>query len=113
VGVRPNSRLAKECGLEVNDRGGIVVNEYLKTSDPSIYAVSDIIEVKEFGSEYRTMIPLAPGGLEKYNGTQGTAIVKVFDLSVATVGVNEKVLKSRGLELNKDYFTGICRGKHS
>jgi NADPH-dependent 2,4-dienoyl-CoA reductase/sulfur reductase-like enzyme len=57
IGVRPNSQLARECGLEVNDRGGIVVNEYLKTSDPSIYAVGDVIEVEEFGSGNRTMIP--------------------------------------------------------
>jgi len=134
VGVRPNSQLARECGLEVNEKGGIVVNEYLKTSDPGIYAVGDVIEVEEFGSGYRTMIPLAgpankqgricanniakeakasaggtavSGGLDKYKGTQGTSIAQVFDLSVAAVGVNEKVLKSRGMELNKDYLTAL------
>lgn len=134
IGIRPNSQLAKDCGLELNAKGGIVANEYLKTSDPSIYAVGDVIEVEEFVFKNKTMIPLAGpankqgricanniakeakglagepdkySGLDKYNGTQGTSIAQVLDLSVAAVGVNEKALKSRGLERNKDYFTAL------
>ena len=125
IGIRPNSQLAKDSGLELNAKGGVVVNEYLKTSDPNIYAVGDVIEVEEFVTKNRTMIPLAGpankqgricadniakeaghfgGDLEKYNGTQGTSIAQVFDLSVAAAGLNEKTLKAQGKELNKDYF---------
>lgn len=132
IGIRPNSQLAKDCGLELNAKGGIVVNEYLKTSDPSIYAVGDVIEVEEFVSKNKTMIPLAGpankqgricanniakeagclgGKLEKYNGTQGTSIAQVFDLSVASTGVNEKALKSWGKVLNQDYFVALINQK--
>ena len=132
IGIRPNSQLAKDCGLELNAKGGIKVDEYLKTSDSSIYAVGDVIEVEEFVSKNRTMIPLAgpankqgricadniakeagtlSGSLEKYNGTQGTSIAQVFDLSVAATGVNEKVLKSWGKELNKDYYVALINQK--
>jgi len=132
IGVRPNSQLAKNCGLELNARGGIVVNEYLKTSDPNIYAVGDVIEVEEFVTKNKTMIPLAgpankqgricanniareagylSGDLEKYNGTQGTSIVQVFDLSVAATGLNEKTLKAGGKELNRDYFISLINQK--
>ncbi|HHU17628.1 MAG TPA: FAD-dependent oxidoreductase [Clostridiales bacterium] len=128
IGVRPNSSLAKECGLELNERGGIIVDDYMKTSDPNIYAVGDVIEVEGFVLKNRTMIPLAgpankqaricanniaielgsfSGDLQKYNGTQGTSVAQVFDLTVATTGVNEKTLKSMGMELNKDYFVAL------
>jgi len=132
IGIRPNSQLAKDCGLELNTKGGIVVNEYLKTSDPSIYAVGDVIEVEEFVSKNKTMIPLAGpankqgricanniakeagslgGDLEKYNGTQGTSIAQVFDLSVAATGVNEKTLNAWGKVLNQDYFVALINQK--
>lgn len=132
IGVRPNSQLAKDCGLELNAKGGIVVDEYLKTSDPDIYAVGDVIEVDEFVTRNKTMIPLAGpankqgricanniakeaghlgGDLEKYNGTQGTSIAQVFDLSVAATGLNEKTLKAQGKELNKDYFVALINQK--
>ena len=132
IGIKANSQLAKDAGLELNARGGIVVDEYLKTSDPDIYAVGDVIEVEEFVSKNRTMIPLAgpankqaricanniaresgflSGEPEKYNGTQGTSIAKVFDLTVAATGVNEKTLKNWGKELNKDYFVALINQK--
>ena len=59
IGVRPNSKLAKDAGLELNARGGIVTDQFLRTSDPAIYAVGDAIEVQDFISGERTMIPLA------------------------------------------------------
>jgi len=132
IGIRPNSQLAKDCGLELNAKGGIVVNEYLKTSDPNIYAVGDVIEVEEFVYKNRTMVPLAgpankqgricanniakefgllAGAPEKYNGTQGTSIAQVFDLSVAATGLNEKALQSMGKEQNKDYFVALINQK--
>lgn len=120
VGVRPNSQLAKEAGLEVNARGGVVVDDTLKTSDPNIYAVGDMIEVEDFIFKDRTMVPLAgpankqgriaadniagiSADQERYEGTQGTSIAKVFDLSAASTGANEKTLIRRGLVKGTDY----------
>ncbi len=125
IGVKPNSQLAKDAGLEVNSRGGIVVDDYLKTSDPDIYALGDVIEVEEFVEKGRTMIPLAGpanrqgricanninGAMEKYKGTQGTAIAKVFDLSVASTGLNEKTLLNQGKILGQDYQTALIYQK--
>ena len=123
IGVRPNSQLAQAAGLEVNARGGIVVDETLRTSDPAIYAVGDVIEVEDFIDKSRTMIPLAgpankqgriaadniAGGNEKYQGTQGSSIVQIFDLSAASTGANEKTLIRRGLVRGKDYENVIIR----
>lgn len=117
IGVRPNSELAKAAGLFLNARGGIVVDDTLKTSDPSIYAVGDVIEVEDFVSKERTMVPLAgpankqgriaanniAGAQERYEGTQGTSVAKVFDLTAASTGSNEKTLQKRGLTKGKDY----------
>ena len=117
IGVRPNSELAKAAGLAINARGGIVVDESLRTSDPDIYAVGDVIEVTDYMFGDRTMIPLAgpankqgriaadniAGGHETYPGTQGTSVVKVFDLTAATTGANERTLIKRGLVRGKDY----------
>jgi len=121
IGVKPNSELAKACGLLTNQRGGIVADEYMRTSDPNIYAVGDVVEVVDFVSNNRTMIPLAgpankqgriaanniAGGFDKYEGTQGTAIAKVFDLVAASTGLNEKSLKASGLQKGKEYETLI------
>ena len=132
IGIKANSQLAKDCGLDLNAKGGIKVDAYLKTSDPDIYAVGDVIEVEEFVFKNPTMIPLAGpankqgricanniakeavslgGNLEKYKGTQGTSIAQVFDLSVAATGVNEKTLKNMGKELNKDYYVALINQK--
>ncbi len=121
IGVRPNSALAKDAGLPLNARGGIIVDEYLRTADPAIYAVGDVIEVEDLVFGDRTMIPLAgpankqgriaadniAGGSERYRGTQGTSVAKVFDLTAATTGANEKTLQKRGLVRGKDYETVI------
>ncbi|MBB5324941.1 CoA-disulfide reductase [Anoxybacillus tepidamans] len=111
IGVQPESQLAKEAGLELGIRGTIKVNEHLQTSDPNIYAIGDAIEVKNYIHGFETFVPLAwPAnrqgrlvadhihGLDvKYNGTLGTAIAKVFDLTVAATGNNEKTLKQLGI----------------
>lgn len=117
IGVRPNSQLAKEAGLEINQRGGIVVDEYLKTSDENIYAVGDVIEVNDFVMGGKTMIALAgpankqgrivanniAGKKEVYEATMGTSVAQVFDLSVASTGANEKMLNRAGLTDGIDY----------
>lgn len=117
IGVRPNGQLAKEAGLAVNARGGVVVNDHMLSSDPSIYAVGDVIEVEDFITKEQAMIPLAGpankqgriaadniAGLDaSYTGTQGSSIAKVFDLTVASTGENEKTLLRRGLVKGRDY----------
>ncbi|MYL63853.1 CoA-disulfide reductase [Bacillus hwajinpoensis] len=111
IGVRPENELAVHAGLSVGTRGGIQVNEYLQTSDPSIYAIGDAIEVKCYINKQPTMIPLAwpanrqgrlvadniYGKKTPYKGTLGTSIAKVFDYTVAATGNNEKTLKSLGI----------------
>ncbi|MED4205304.1 FAD-dependent oxidoreductase [Neobacillus mesonae] len=111
IGVRPENGLAKAAGLELGERGGIIVNEYLQTSNKDIYAVGDAVEVVDYISGTKTMIPLAGpanrqgriaasnmlGKKEKYQGTMGTSIAKVFDLTVAATGNNEKTLKLLGV----------------
>ncbi len=125
IGIRSNSQLAKDAGLEVNQRGGIVVNDHLVTSDPSIYALGDAIEVEDFNDKTRTMVPLAgpankqgricanniAGIDDKYKGTQGTSIAKVFDLAVASTGHNEKTLIRNGKVYGKEYKTIIIHAK--
>ncbi len=117
IGVRPNSELAKAAGLTLNARGGIIVDDQLRTSDPDIYAVGDVIEVEDFIGKSRTMVPLAgpankqgriaanniAGLSESYQGTQGTSVAKVFDLTAASTGANEKTLIKSGLAKGQDY----------
>lgn len=111
IGVRPESTLASVAELPVNDRGGIQVNEYMQTADPSIYAIGDAIEVKDYVLQSQAFIPLAGpanrqgrlvadhiyGKTNYYKGTLGSSIAKVFDLTVAATGVNEKRLKQMNL----------------
>ncbi|EMV0255333.1 FAD-dependent oxidoreductase [Vibrio cholerae] len=117
IGVRPETKLAIEAGLKIGALGGIYTNEYMQTSDPSIYAVGDAVEEKDFVTGEQTLVPLAGpanrqgrmaadnmlGRKETYQGTQGTAICKIFDLAVASTGKNEKQLKRAGIEYEKVY----------
>lgn len=122
IGVRPNNELAKAAGLELTERGGILVDEYMQTSDPAIYAVGDVIGVEDYILSGKTMIPLAgPAnkqgravsanilGLEreKYAGTMGTSVAKIFDMTVAAVGSNEKILNRAGLVYKRDYYVAL------
>jgi len=121
IGVRPNSELAKQSGLETNKRGGIVVNSSMLTSDKDIYAVGDAVEITDFNTKKPGMIPLAGpankqgrmaadniAGLKRtYNGTQGSSVAKVFDLTVANTGINQKQLDAAGKKLNVDYKVTI------
>ena len=117
IGVRPNSQIAKESGLELNARGGIIVNDHMQTADPDIYAAGDVVEVEDFIFGDRTMVPLAGpankqarivadnicGIPSTYKGTQGSSVAQVFDMAAASTGANEKALIRRGLVRGKDY----------
>ena len=117
IGVRPNSQIAKEAGLELNARGGIIVNDHMRTADPDIYAAGDVVEVEDFIFGDRTMVPLAGpankqarivadnicGIPSTYKGTQGSSVAQVFDMAAASTGANEKALIRRGLVRGKDY----------
>lgn len=109
IGVKPIIQLAADSGLEIGATGGIKVDEYLRTSEKDIFAIGDAVEVTDLVSGMSVLIPLAGpankmgriaadnimGREEKYGNTQGTAVVKVFDLTVATTGNNEKQLRRR------------------
>jgi NADPH-dependent 2,4-dienoyl-CoA reductase/sulfur reductase-like enzyme/rhodanese-related sulfurtransferase len=118
VGVRPESRLAAEAGLEIGPRGGIRVNEHMQTSDPDIYAVGDAVEVVDFVTGQAALIPLAGpanrqgrvaadhlcGRDSRYRGTQGTAIVRVFERTAALTGASERTLGRIGRPYRKVYI---------
>jgi CoA-disulfide reductase len=107
IGVRPETALAKGAGLDIGETGGIKVNKHLQTSNPHIYAVGDAVEVLDFINGSPALIPLAGpankqgriaannicGIEDTYKATQGTSIVKLFDITAASTGNNEKTLK--------------------
>ena len=110
IGVRPETGLAKAAGLEIGQRGGIRVDEHMRTSDPDIFAVGDAVEVRDFVTGQWTLIPLAgpanrqgriaadviAGRDSKYRGTQGTSICKIFEGQIGQTGVSEKLLRRLG-----------------
>jgi rhodanese-related sulfurtransferase len=114
IGVRPETALAKMAGLELGQRGGIRVDEQMRTSNPDIFAVGDAVEVKDFVTGQWTLIPLAGpanrqgrivadvicGRNARYRGTQGTSICKVFEGTIASTGASEKSLVQLG---DKDF----------
>ncbi len=115
VGVLPDTKLAQEAGLIVNARNALVVDDYLQTNDPDIFAVGDAILVKQFTTRQEAYIPLAGpanrqgrlvadnvlGAKKKYHGSQGTAILKFFDLTMATTGLSEIVARKSGYTIDK------------
>lgn len=120
IGVRPETELAKKAGLELGPTGGIKTDRNMLTSDPDIYAVGDAVEVPLFPSEGAGLIPLAGpanrqgriaaenimGGNSVYQATLGTAILKVFNLTAAMVGHNEKHLRHNKIAYLKSYIHG-------
>ena len=110
IGVRPDTTLAKSAGLEIGERGGIRVDEHMRTSDPDIFAVGDAIEVKDFVTGQWSLVALAgpanrqgriaadviAGRDSRYRGTQGTSIIGLFGGAAAWTGVSEKTLKRLG-----------------
>ncbi len=118
VGVKPETELARKAGIEVGPRGGIKVNSRLQTSDPDIYAAGDAIEVTDTITGMPAIIPLAGpanrqgrivadnlmGIVSKYTSTQGTAIVKVFDMTGGVTGATEKTLIKARRKFSKIYI---------
>lgn len=118
AGIRPNTELAREAGLEIGETGGIRVDEHLRTSDPSIYAVGDAIETTDYVTGRPILLPLAGpanrqgrtaadnacGRDSVFRGVQGTAIVKVFQTAAANTGANEKTLNDLGWAFEKVYI---------
>ena len=117
VGVKPENQLAIDANLEVGSRGGICVNEFLQTRDPDIYAIGDAIEVNDAVLGHATQVPLAGpanrqgriaagnalGGVIRYRGTQGTAIVGVLGRTAAMTGASEKSLRQWNVPFRKVY----------
>jgi len=121
IGVRPDSSLAREAGLEIGQGGGIVVHEYMRTSDAHIYALGDAVEMIHPILGKRMAIPLAGpankearivadnialGDVSRYEGSIGTAIVRVFGLNCACTGVSERQLKTSDIK----YISSITHG---
>lgn len=117
IGVKAESKIAVDAGLSVNQRGGIIVNDNMFTSDEHILAVGDAIEVLDYNTKEKAMVPLAgpankqgriaadniAGIKSKYRGTQGSSILKVFNLTAASTGINEKTAKRLGINYEKSF----------
>ena len=115
VGVKPESELAAAAGLDINGRDAIIVNEAMQTSDENIYAVGDAIEITEFVTGKSGYIPLAGpanrqgriaadnicGIRSEYKGTQGSAVLKLFDMTVAVTGITEAAAKAAKYNYDK------------
>jgi len=124
VGVAPETELALSCGIKTNARGSIIVDSHMQTSEPDIYAVGDAVEVKEYISGAPAFIPLAGpanrqgriaadnicGLKSNYNGTQGSSVVKLFNMTIAATGLNEKAAKRAEIDYDKAY---IVAGSHA
>ena len=114
IGVSPDTGLAKDAGLELGIKGSILVNDRMETSAPDIYAVGDAVQVKHFVTGQDALIALAGpankqgriaadnicGGDSRYSGSQGSSVVKVFDLTAAATGVNETNAGKAGLSVD-------------
>ena len=117
LGVVPETHLASEAGLETGMKGAIVTDSHMRTSDSCIYAVGDAVQVREFVSGTDAVISLAGpanrqgriaadnicGIPSEYRGSQGSSVIKVFDMTVATTGLNEKAAKAAGIDYGKVY----------
>lgn len=121
VGVRPESSLARAAGLELTERGALVVNAHQQTSDPLVYAVGDSVQVRDTVTGSPIVVPLAgpanrqgrvaadhivrgTGRPARYSSTQGTSVVKVFEMTAGSTGATEKTLQAAGREYAKVYL---------
>lgn len=115
IGVEPESKLAKDAGLEIGARNSILVNDRMETSVKDIYAVGDAVQVKHYVTKEDTLISMAGpankqgriaadnicGGNSRYLGSQGSSIIKIFDMTAACTGINETTAKRLGLNVDK------------
>ncbi|MCL2709081.1 MAG: FAD-dependent oxidoreductase, partial [Defluviitaleaceae bacterium] len=118
AGVVPESALASKAGLDVNSRAGIIVDETMRTSDACIYAVGDAVETFDFFTGQASMVPLAGPAAKQariaadnicgirsvYDGTQGSAVIKIFGKTAAATGLSEKSAKRLGIECDKQFL---------
>ncbi len=118
IGIKPQSELAKNTGLEISERGYVVVNKRMQTSDPNIYAVGDVVQVQHFQTQKPISMALAgpankqgriaaeniAGRNSEYKGVLGASVVKIFDMTVAMVGLTEKQLQNLDIEYDKIYI---------
>lgn len=119
IGVTPESRLAREAGLELGIKGSIAVNDRMETSAPDIYAVGDAVEVRHYITGGKALISLAGpankqgriaadnicGGSSRYPGSQGSSVIKLFDMTAAATGINEQTAKAAGISCDKVYLS--------
>lgn len=119
IGVTPESALAREAGLELGIKGSIAVNDRMQSSDPDIYAVGDAVQVRHFVTGENAVISLAGpankqgriaadnvcGGDSRYKGSQGSSVIKVFDMTAACTGINEQTAKKAGIDCDKIYLS--------
>ncbi len=115
IGVAPDTALAKDAGFELGIKGSIVVNERMETSVSDVYAVGDAVQIKNFVTGKPALISLAgPANKQariaadnicekdsRYNGAQGSSVIKVFRLTAAATGINERTAKSEGIDADK------------
>ena len=119
IGVAPDTHLAKDAGLKLGIKNSIVVNDHMETSVPDIYAVGDAVEVHHMVTGQQALISLAGpankqgriaadnicGGDSAYKGSQGSSVIKIFDMTVATTGLNEQAAKKSGIDCDKVYLS--------
>ena len=117
VGVRPDTALAKAAGLACSPRGAILVDSRMHTSDENIYAVGDAVQITDFVTKQPGYVPLAGpankqgriaadnicGFPSEYKGTQGSSVLKLFDMTIAMTGLNERAAQAAGLDYDKMY----------
>lgn len=126
IGVTPDTYLAKEAGLELGKKDSIIVNDHMQTSISDIYAVGDAVEVKHYISGQKSLISLAGpankqgriaadnicGGNSKFLGAQGSSVIKIFDLTVATTGINETTANQAGISCDKVYLSPMSHASY-
>lgn len=119
IGVQPDTELAKNAGIKLGIKGSILVNNHMETSVPDIYAAGDAVEVKHYITGEKALISLAGpankqgriaadnicGGDSAYLGSQGSSVIKVFDMTVALTGLNERAAKAAGLDYDKVFLS--------
>jgi len=118
VGVKPDTDFLAGSGITTNTRGQIIVDAHMRTNVPDVYAVGDAVEVVDYVTGKPAFLPLAGpanrqgriaadniAGIDsQYEGTQGSAVLKIFDMTVATTGINERAAKSAGIDYDKTYI---------
>lgn len=126
IGVIPDTEIAKKAGLELGIKGSIVVNDNMLTSDENIYAVGDAVEVKQFITGNKALVSLAGpankqgriaadnicGISSTYKGSQGSSVIKIFDMTAASTGINETLAKNAGLKYNKVVLSPLSHASY-